>query len=732
MLKELRSLLVGKPRDVHHPQTFHSISLIAMLAWVGLGADGLSSSAYGPEAAFRELIQEGHDHSSLAVGLALGTALTVFIISYAYSRIIEHFPSGGGGYVVATKLLGPRFGVVSGSALVVDYVLTITTSVASGGDQIFSMIPRRWFDETVATAADGSVDKILLPGGGVLPSVDIGSWLDPVQRVKLAVEITAIVLLIVLNIRGVKESVQTILPIFVAFVLTHVVLLVVAIFGHLGNLGTVAQSTSENLHSTLGSLGVLGALALFVRAYSLGGGTYTGIEAVSNGVQIMREPKVRTAKRTMFLMAISLSITAAGIILAYLLLNTRPEADKTMNATLLTQVSASWKIGGYDVGSWFVLVALASEAGLLFIAAQAGFTDGPRVMANMAVDSWLPHRFSALSERLSMQNGVLLMGGTSIAALVYTHGNVEKLLVMYSINVFLTFSLSNLGMSRFWITHRAEHKDWLRHLPIHIVGLALCATMLVVTCLVKFAVGGWLTLLVTGLLVGACFFIRRHYRKVVTAIRRLDVELPDPLSEAGKMPAPASVLDVNTAAVKGAPPTDTAIDVKLPVAILFVGGYGGLGRHALLTLLRMFPGHFKAVVFCSVAIIDSGNFKGVSEVHELEARTKAELEKYVRYANWLGLPADSMFTTGTEVAVEAERIGTELIAKYPKGLFVAGQLIFDEETSINRLLHNETAFMIQRRLQHAGVPMVVLPVRITLKDKPRLSAPSLTEERTAL
>ncbi|HXX67930.1 MAG TPA: hypothetical protein VEK07_12140, partial [Polyangiaceae bacterium] len=183
MQRKFRALLFGAPKDVHSEHTFHSISLIAMLAWVGLGADGLSSSAYGPEAAFRELVANGHDYSSLAVGLALGTALTVFIISYAYSRIIEHFPSGGGGYVVATKLLGPRFGVVSGGALLVDYVLTITTSIASGGDAIFSMVPRAWF---------GSAAVHLDPN-------DVGSWLDPVQRTKLIVEIGAIGLLTVLN-----------------------------------------------------------------------------------------------------------------------------------------------------------------------------------------------------------------------------------------------------------------------------------------------------------------------------------------------------------------------------------------------------------------------------------------------------------------------------------------------------------------------------------------------------
>lgn len=711
MWKKIRAFLFGAPRDVHSEKTFHTISLVAMLAWVGLGADGLSSSSYGPDAAFREIMTPEHDFSSLAVFLALGTAVTVFIISYAYTRIIEHFPSGGGGYVVATKLLGPRFGVVSGSALLVDYVLTITTSIAAGGEAIFYLVPRAWFGHA---AVNISPD-------------DIGTWLDPVQRTKVTIEIAAIALLIILNIRGVKESVWAVTPIFAAFVLTHAVLLVVAIGGHASDFGTVTHETVQNLHTTGRTLGAFGALALTVRAYSLGGGTYTGIEAVSNGVPIMREPKVRTAKRTMVLMAVSLSITAGGIILAYLLVNVAPDfsdSTKPMNAILLDRVFGAWRVGGWNAGYWFVLLALCSEAGLLFVAAQTGFVDGPRVMANMAVDSWFPHRFAALSERLSMQNGVMLMGCTSIAALVYTHGNVEKLVVMYSINVFVTFSLSNLGMAKFWFQHRKEHADWFRHLPVHLVGLALCVTILVVTSVVKFAVGGWLTIVVTGLLVIVCLWIKRHYNRVVSAIRRLDVELADPLPHAAEHPKP-SVANLDEAA------SSSRIDRRHPVAVLFVGGYGGLGRHALLTMLRMFPAHFKGIVFCSVAVIDSGVFKGIDEVHALEQRTQQALDKYVQYASWLGLPAESTFSTGIEVAVQAEKIATDLIQKYPKALFVAGQLIFEEETLFTRILHNETAFMIQRRLQHAGVPMIVLPVRLNLAEGPRLSAPSLTEERSA-
>ena len=133
-------MLFGAPRDIQDPRTYHHVSLIALLAWVGLGADGLSSSAYGPDELWRAI----GDLHFLAPALALATAGTVLLISVAYARIIEHFPFGGGGYVVATQLLGPGAGLVSGSALLVDYVLTISVSIAAGGEAIWSFLPPAW------------------------------------------------------------------------------------------------------------------------------------------------------------------------------------------------------------------------------------------------------------------------------------------------------------------------------------------------------------------------------------------------------------------------------------------------------------------------------------------------------------------------------------------------------------------------------------------------------------
>jgi hypothetical protein len=416
----------------------------------------------------------------------------------------------------------------------------------------------------------------------------------------------------------------------------------------------------------------------------------------------------------MTMMAVSLAVTASAILIGYLLVKVRPDPEKTMNAVLFERVAGTWHFGGFEFGTGFVIVSLVSEAALLFVAAQAGFIDGPRVMANMAADSWFPHRFSALSDRLTMRNGVILMGGAAAAALGYAWWSTQpvpgaehqtltsKLVVMYAINVFVTFTLSNLGMSRLWISRRKEVSRWFRHLRIHALAAVLCIVILLVTIFEKFFEGAWVTIVVTLALTLLCFVIKRHYALVVRAIRRLDHELPGPEDLTPLPNAPAT-------------PSAGEIDPKKPVAILFVGGYGGLGRHALLTCLRMFPGHFKGVVFVSVAVVDTGAFKGEDEVAALIERTQESLAAYVRFAASLGLPAKTAYAVGIEVPDEAVKLGTELNKQYPRGLVVAGQLVFEADTLWTHILHNETAFLIQRRLQHLGVPMIVVPVRLNLE-----------------
>ena len=155
---------------------------------------------------------------------------------------------------------------------------------------------------------------------------------------------------------------------------------------------------------------------IFFRAYSLGGGTYTGIEAVSNGLPILREPRAETGKRTMIYMAMSLAFVAGGILLGYLLLNVEAEAGKTLNAVMFERLASNWQLFGLHVGPAIITFALLTEGALLFVAAQTGFVDGPRVLATMASDRWLPRRFANLSARLVTQDGVITIGLAAIAA----------------------------------------------------------------------------------------------------------------------------------------------------------------------------------------------------------------------------------------------------------------------------------------------------------------------------
>jgi amino acid transporter len=226
-------------------------------------------------------------------------------------------------------------------------------------------------------------------------------------------------------------------------VLTHVFLIGYAFFTHAPQLKTVAHQTSSDFSSSISQLGVMGTIFLIMKAYSMGAGTYTGIEAVSNGIPNLREPRVKTAIKTMRLLATSLSIAVIGLIISYFLFDVRFVEGKTLNAVLIGKAISNWNP---FAGQSFLYITLISEAALLFVAAQTGFLDGPRVMANMAHDSWLPRRFSMLSDRLVSQNGILIMGVAAYFVIWLSKASVGFLVVLYSINVFITFSLSLFGV----------------------------------------------------------------------------------------------------------------------------------------------------------------------------------------------------------------------------------------------------------------------------------------------
>jgi amino acid transporter len=647
LVKRIFRKIIGPPRDINDPGIFHKLALIPFFAWIGLGADGLSSSSYGPEEAFRAL--EGHTY--LALFLAIASAFTVLIISFAYSRIIEHFPHGGGGYIVATHTLGKKAGVISGSALIVDYILTITVSITACVDALFSYVPLEY------------------------------------QSYKIFFASLLIILLVILNIRGVKESITILAPIFIIFIISHVILLGYGIFSHIGEIKPVVDHVSTGLSHDFRTIGLIGILLIFQHAYSMGSGTYTGIEAVSNGLQLMREPKVQTGKRTMVYMATSLAVTAGGLFLCYLLFNVKPTFGKTLNSVLADSL-----FGGWSFGYWFALVTILSEGALLFVAAQTGFIDAPRVMANMAVDSWLPHRFRVFSERLTMRNGVIMIGAAALCLLIYTRGSISALIIMYAINVFLTFSLSEFGMLKFIIKNRKKEAKWKQQVGIFMIGLLLCLIILANTIFDKFTEGGWLTLVITTILIILCYIIYNHYNRIGDDMRKLD-ELLKNVPVTGEY-------------------NNQPVNKKKMTAIQLVGGYSGFGVHTFLNINRSFPDLYKNFIFISVAVVDQGLFKGEEGLDDLKKSVEESVKKYVELARRLGFPAEYRMSVGTDVVDTATSLCLEIGKEFPRSTVFTGKLAFRQEKFYHKLLHNETAYAIQRRLQWSGVTNVIMPIRM--------------------
>lgn len=656
MHSKLKNLIFGHAQNHEDPRLFHKLSLIVFFAWVGLGSDGLTSSCYGPEEAFLAL----KGHIFLGVFVALASGITVYVISSSYSQIIDLFPAGGGGYLVASKLLSPSLGMVSGCALLVDYVLTITLSIASGSDALFSFLP------------------------------------ESLHPFKLACAISILVILILLNMRGVKESVVPLVPIFLIFIGTHVFAIVYAYVFHFSGFGMVVKKTITDFNTSTSEIGVFATLVLIMKAYSMGAGTYTGIEAVSNSMPVLREPKVQTARKTMHYMAASLTFMVVGLMLGYLLYNVQHQQGKTLNAVLFESITSTWNS---KLGYAFVLITLISEAVLLFVAAQTGFIGGPQVLANMALDKWFPSRFSILSDRFVTHNGIMLMGTSAIALMAFTRGSVKFLVVLYSINVFITFFLSQLGMVRHWWLVRKEYKLWFKKACINGIGLALTTFILISVTVIKFNEGGWITIIITGSLILVAIVIKRTYNQSTAPLKRLN-----------ELVSQAQNIYVRSSAAPGSPPAEP--DTSAKTAVLLVGGYNGLGLHTLFNIPRTFGDSFKNYVFLLVGQIDAANFKGTEEIVKLKSHIKDEVNKYVELMKSQNYYAEGFYAIGTDTVEELYESALEIMKKYPNAVFFGGQMVFPQDTFFSRLLHNYTTFAVQRKFYQQGIPFIIMPVRV--------------------
>ncbi len=648
----LKKFLFGKTLDPFKPGLFKHVALISLFAWIGLGADGLSSSCYGPEQAFLAL----GVHTSLSVYVALGIVISIFIIALGYNQVLELFPGGGGGYRIASNLLGPHCGVVSGAALIVDYVLTIAISLASGMDAIYSFLPPSWLAS------------------------------------KLLIELLLTLGLILLNLRGMKESIQVLLPIFMGFVITHFILISYGIGAHASHLASVFHqnlNSNQNLGGHLSStVGLLVTTAFVLHAYSLGSGTYTGLEAVSNNVNKLAEPRIRTGKLTMIYIAISLSIVAGGITLLYLLWNAAPVPGQTLNAVVFEKI-----LGESNWGHAGLIITLLFEGGILLVAANTGFLAGPAVLANMAQDNWLPRKFRLLSSRLVTSNGIIVFGVCAMVVLLLSRGMVDWLVVLYSINVFITFTLTLFGLSVHWIRHRqAASPHWLRKLVMATIGFVLTGSILIITIASKFTSGGWVSLFITLLVIGFCYAVKRHYNQVGKTLKVLEKDL-------------APTLKVQ----HFEPPL---MDHQAPTAFILIDNNRAVGMHTLFWIIRHFGRYFKNYVFLSVGQVDVENFRGEEELNKMRENVSANLDYFTTYCHQHGLPAKSYSAYGADVMEQLHKLSLQVRAEFSNPIFFAGQISFEHDTWFKRLLHNGMAYNFQRKLHSEGAQILLLPMRL--------------------
>ncbi len=659
VLDKLRARLPKKKqRDPMRWETWRHAALVAVLAWAGVGADSLSSANYGPEEAYKSLHLSGHE--PLVLWLALITALTVVVISLAYVQIIALFPNGGGGYKAATRLVHPYAGLLSGSALIVDYSLTIAISVAAATDALFNLAPLSWLAYKPIA---------LIAGLGFL---------------------------LFINLRGIRESVTVLAPVFFGFLLTHVVLISFGLFAKGDELVGAVLNAEHHINAVTSDGGTWALVAIIATAYAAGAGTYTGIEALSENAHTLKPPRAETGARAMALIAVSLAVIAGGIMLLYTVWLPDPETGKTLNAVVFEQTLAQL-FPNQELARHVVLgVAMVFAAALLLVAASSGFLGGPAVLAWMALDKWAPHSFAHLSSRLVAQNGVLTMGTAAGVLLLFTGGQVHALVVLYSINVFLTFSLSLTGLLRYNLTHRSGFKfsQWLVRTGIAVIALTVAVSILVTLFLAKFSQGAWVAVLVALLLAACGWWVRDHYLRFDKSMEQTFDEL--------LMRDPSAALEV---------PKNPRI--KRPVAIV-TGPHGGAGLHALMHAQRLFRGQFDAVLIISAGEVDAEAYGGHEALERLKQQVGERCGKIAAWARDHGLPAKVYTGFSTDAVETLEELCLRARADYPNVVFVATRAITRPHGWASTLLHGGTALSLQRRLHAHDAPLIVLPMRVDI------------------
>jgi len=489
-----RSILFGRPLSIYE-EISERLGVLTGLAV--FASDNISSSAYATEEIMRVLVLAGAGALMLTLPITIVIVLVLAIVVTSYRQTIAAYPNGGGSYIVASDNLGTMPGLVAAAALLIDYVLTVAVSVAAGVAALTSIFPAL-FDARIAL------------GGVVLTG--------PVVAGVLIVIVIAMV-----NLRGIRES-------GLAFSLPTYVYLA-SIFGLLAYgffrffTGTMPEYHAPAAWAAAQVTEPLGIL-LILRAFSSGSVALTGVEAVSNGVPAFKPPEPRNAQLVIVLMGTFFGLIFLGM--SFLVGQLGILADPTEQETVVSQLTRTF----VGEGTPFHYLVQLSTALLLVLAANTSFADFPRLSSILARDSFLPRAFQFRGERLAFNSGIVVLTAMSVLLLVGFGGSVTNLIPLYTVGVFIAFTLSQSGMVRHWWKLRASDRGWRRRAVINGVGAITTGVVAIEVAAVKFALGAWVVLLLMPVLIAIMLFIRRQYRSSGEQLEvRPDVVIPPPHRE---------------------------------------------------------------------------------------------------------------------------------------------------------------------------------------------------------
>jgi amino acid transporter len=462
-MANLRRLLLGRrlPRSAEQSERLSRPRAIG-----AFGLDALSSVGYGPDEIFYVLLLAGAAGMALALPVACAIVLLMALVVASYRQTIYAYPNGGGSYTVARENLGERIGLLAAAALMVNYLTTVAVSVAAGIEALLVLLPA------------------LVP---------LRLWLDAV----------AVGVLMLINLRGLKEAgAAFVVPTYVF--LGSLALLLGwagwrALFGHLPHAAAVLPAPSEGL-----------SLFLVLRAFTSGCVSFTGVEALANGVPAFRRPIRRNAAATL----VTLAVLLAPLLLGITLLGQHIGAVPGQGGNIIAQIG----VAAVGRSPLFWLVQLSSAI-ILILAANTAFNGFPLLAATMARDGYLPRQFAHRGQRLAYSNGILLIGGTAVLLLLAFGGSTHALIPLFAVGVFLCFTLSQAGMVRHWWRHRT--RQWRAKLVLNGTGGVVTGLVTLIMLAVKFTAGAWLIVLIIPVLVWLYLKVQAYYRAARRALRTL-------------------------------------------------------------------------------------------------------------------------------------------------------------------------------------------------------------------